>query len=208
MRPIFSLNQRIFLQLWVNLAQQYKMVEPRYQEVPGPSIPVAKKEGVVVKVISGECMGVKSVINTYTPIIYLDIRLDPNTDFIQNIPADHNAFIYTLKGEIFVGENQTQGVKAHHTVVSKGDFLWYFFVLFWNWFRVYFGLVELFACSSIKEKKLKTFLKNFVVCFSYFQLEIMFKSRQLHVEHTSFWLVKKFVRSFKNKIQKFKTKNI
>lgn len=47
------------LQLWVNLAKKYKMVEPAYQELLSKDIPVVKKDGVRVKVIAGESMGVK-----------------------------------------------------------------------------------------------------------------------------------------------------
>ena len=59
-------------QLWVNLPQDDKMMKPRYQEIPGAQIPKATSaDGLVtVKVIAGEAMGQKAVIETRTPIIY------------------------------------------------------------------------------------------------------------------------------------------
>lgn len=47
------------LQLWVNLAKKYKMVEPAYQELVSKDIPVVERDGVKVRVIAGESMGVK-----------------------------------------------------------------------------------------------------------------------------------------------------
>lgn len=47
------------LQLWVNLAKKFKMVDPAYQELLSKDIPLVKKDGVQVKVIAGESMGVK-----------------------------------------------------------------------------------------------------------------------------------------------------
>ena len=47
------------LQLWVNLKAKDKMIEPQYQELKDEHIPKTKKDGVAVKVIAGESMGVK-----------------------------------------------------------------------------------------------------------------------------------------------------
>ena len=53
-------------QLWVNLENKNKMIEPRYQEVKNADIPIAEKEGVKVKVIAGEVFGVNySFLPTY-----------------------------------------------------------------------------------------------------------------------------------------------
>ena len=47
------------LQLWVNLAKKDKMVEPAYQELLDKDIPSVSRDGVMVKVIAGESMGIK-----------------------------------------------------------------------------------------------------------------------------------------------------
>src|SRR5215204_1901079 len=58
-------------QLWVNLPRQDKMMKPRYQEIPAAMIPTAQTEDglVTVRVIAGEALGAKAVIDTVTPII-------------------------------------------------------------------------------------------------------------------------------------------
>src|ERR1051325_2827373 len=60
-------------QLWVNLPKRDKMMNPRYQEIPGARIPKATSaDGLVdVTVIAGEAMGRQAVIETHTPIVYL-----------------------------------------------------------------------------------------------------------------------------------------
>lgn len=47
------------LQLWVNLAKKDKMTAPTYQELLSKDIPTVEKDGVKVRVIAGESMGVK-----------------------------------------------------------------------------------------------------------------------------------------------------
>ncbi|HEU0092969.1 MAG TPA: pirin family protein, partial [Vicinamibacteria bacterium] len=61
-------------QVWVNLPARDKMMRPRYQEVPGARIPHAATEDgrAEVRVIAGEALGVRAVIDTRTPIVYQD----------------------------------------------------------------------------------------------------------------------------------------
>lgn len=88
-------------QLWVNLPRDDKMMNPRYQEIPGAQIPKATSEDglVTVKVIAGEAMGQKAVIETRTPIIYLHYRLKPGGVAKQQVPSDYNTFAYIVEGE-------------------------------------------------------------------------------------------------------------
>jgi redox-sensitive bicupin YhaK (pirin superfamily) len=57
-------------QIWVNLPAKDKMMAPRYQEIPAAQIPSASRDGATVKVIAGEALGVRAVIDTVTPITY------------------------------------------------------------------------------------------------------------------------------------------
>ena len=97
------------LQLWVNLPKKEKMIKPRYQDVPSQRIPIAKTEDgtVQVKVIAGESMGKKAVIDTKIPIIYLHFTLQAGTKFNQRIPKNYNAFAYVVKGNTLFGSRKT-----------------------------------------------------------------------------------------------------
>jgi redox-sensitive bicupin YhaK (pirin superfamily) len=92
-------------QLWVNLPQRDKMIKPRYQEIPSSQIPKATSaDGLVkVKVIAGEAMGQKAVIETRTPIIYLHYRIEPGGTATQNVPGAYNAFAYIVEGDGLFG---------------------------------------------------------------------------------------------------------
>ncbi|MDX6497452.1 MAG: quercetin 2,3-dioxygenase [Blastocatellia bacterium] len=99
-------------QLWVNLPQRDKMMNPRYQEVPNSQIPKATSTDGLVKVtvIAGEAMGEKAVIETRTPIIYLHYRIKPGGAATQKVPDNYNAFAYVVEGEgLFGVESERAG---------------------------------------------------------------------------------------------------
>lgn len=97
-------------QLWVNLPKIDKMMNPRYQDLPATKIPIIQKDGVTVKVIAGESMGEKAVIETRTPITYLHFTMQPNSQIVQTIPQNYNAFAYVINGEGLFGDKQ---ISAH-----------------------------------------------------------------------------------------------
>ena len=74
------------LQLWVNLPSKLKMCEPAYQDLRDSEIPRASTNGVHVKVIAGESMGVKSSVFTRTLSMFLDFKVDPGASFTQAVP--------------------------------------------------------------------------------------------------------------------------
>ena len=93
-------------QLWVNLPKKDKMRKPRYQDTPPERIPVAKADGVTVKVIAGESLGVSATIETRIPILYLDVHLSPGSSFTQPIPASYKGFAYVWRGAGFLGKER------------------------------------------------------------------------------------------------------
>jgi quercetin 2,3-dioxygenase len=107
-------------QLWVNLPRRDKMMGPRYQEVPASGIPLGQGPGVTARVLAGEALGAKAVIDTRTPIVYLDLTLEPGTVFSQPLPADFNAFAYVVEGEGRFGNERTAAA-AHQIVLFGND---------------------------------------------------------------------------------------
>jgi quercetin 2,3-dioxygenase len=95
-------------QLWVNLPQRDKMMNPRYQEIPESQIPKATSaDGLVsVSVIAGEAMGEKAVIETRTPIVYLHYRIAPGGVATPNIPSGYNTFAYVVDGAGLFGADR------------------------------------------------------------------------------------------------------
>ncbi|MGE5414508.1 MAG: pirin family protein [Syntrophomonadaceae bacterium] len=109
-------------QLWVNLPRRDKMMAPRYQEVPAAKIPVARSDDgrVTARVIAGEALGARAVIETRTPIAYLDLSLEPGGALDQPLPGTFNAFAYVVEGEGRFGTEETSA-KAHELVLFSGD---------------------------------------------------------------------------------------
>jgi hypothetical protein len=94
-------------QLWVNLPRRDKLMAPRYQDVPAARIPVVRdRDGVTVRVIAGEALGARAVIDTRTPIMYLHVTRAPGARVGQPVPREWNAFAYVFGGRGRVGKDE------------------------------------------------------------------------------------------------------
>jgi redox-sensitive bicupin YhaK (pirin superfamily) len=110
-------------QIWVNLPKRDKMMAPRYQEISRAEIPEGTSaDGLAkVKVVAGEALGVKAVIETRTPISYLHFTLKPGAKVEQSLPADHTAYVYVFAGDAKVsGKDVREGQLA---MLGEGDSL-------------------------------------------------------------------------------------
>lgn len=106
-------------QIWVNLPARLKLTRPRYQDVPSARIPTATADGARVKVIAGEALGARAVIETHTPIVFQDWTLEPRADVTIAIPGDHQVIAYVFEGEIEIeGTPVRDGQLA---VLGEGD---------------------------------------------------------------------------------------
>ncbi len=101
-------------QVWVNLPARDKMMRPRYQEVPGSRIPrTATEDGRAdVRVIAGEALGVRAVIDTRTPIVYQDWTLRPGALVEQPLAEGHHGLVYVFEGRAEVGSNHQASAGA------------------------------------------------------------------------------------------------
>ena len=111
-------------QLWVNLPKRNKMMKPRYQEMPQSKIPTGTRENgnVTVKVIAGESLGAKAVIDTITPIMYLHFKLEPGSRIIQPVPEKYNVFAYVIKGKgAFERSNNNKIVEKGNLIIFEKD---------------------------------------------------------------------------------------
>lgn len=109
-------------QIWVNLPRADKMMRPRYQEVKSASIPVGRSpDGLVsVKVIAGEALGARAVIDTRTPIFFLHATAAPGGSLSQPLPADFNAMAYLISGAARFGPDKVPA-RAGDLVIFARD---------------------------------------------------------------------------------------
>lgn len=109
-------------QLWVNLPASHKMVNPSYQEISEANIPVeARGDSCHLKIIAGQTnKGTEGVIhNDLIDPLYWDINLVAGATFNDEIPKDHNAFIYMIEGELLIDEVTVQTKQL--AVLSNGN---------------------------------------------------------------------------------------
>jgi redox-sensitive bicupin YhaK (pirin superfamily) len=100
------------------------MDDPSYQEISKENIPTENRgESCSLKVIAGDTQqGTKGVIkNDLTFPTYWDIHLFENTSFSDNIPKDHNAFIYVINGKLLIGADKKALAAQQLAVLSKGE---------------------------------------------------------------------------------------
>ncbi|WP_169569257.1 pirin family protein [Sneathiella limimaris] len=111
-------------QLWINLPAKAKMGEPGYQEFPPEEMPIEElPDGGSINVVAGTTNAGTTgpVKNPYTDPIYMDVRLAAGQKFIQDVPSDHNAFIYITEGQAKIADEDHVFVEGDLAVLGDGD---------------------------------------------------------------------------------------
>ncbi len=113
-------------QIWINLPSKRKMIPPRYQDTPSERIPeVVLEDGKSkVRVIAGQFKGVKAVIETNTPILYLHASLEPGVELKHPVSINNNIMAYLISGKGEFGKNEEEKSAAEGQLVlfsNDGD---------------------------------------------------------------------------------------
>jgi redox-sensitive bicupin YhaK (pirin superfamily) len=110
-------------QIWVNLPARDKMMRPRYQEVPSSQIPIAATaDGKArARVIAGEALGVRAVIDTRIPIVYQDWQLDEGAHVVVPVAREQRAMVYVFNGSAKVGEGARVVRDGQLAILGEGD---------------------------------------------------------------------------------------
>lgn len=92
------------VQLWVNTPRANKMDQPAYFPLLAEETPtVSEDKGrVQVAVVAGTYKAVQGPIPTPSPVLALRLTLQANGTCAIPIPADYNAFLYLLDGQIML----------------------------------------------------------------------------------------------------------
>ena len=91
-------------QLWLNLPQKKKMIDPAYNDIPSDKIPNINIPGGLIKIIAGSYSGVKGPGKSHTGILYFDIRMNRGSKLEIPIDLNWNTFCYVYEGEISCGK--------------------------------------------------------------------------------------------------------
>jgi len=110
-------------QIWVNLPARLKMTRPRYQEVSSGQIPQARSEDgrARVRVIAGEALGARAVIDTHTLIVYQDWTIDAGADVTTALAREQHALVYVFQGSVRVGNEGREVRDGQMALLGPGD---------------------------------------------------------------------------------------
>ena len=90
------------IQSWIALPQDYEDIDPSFEHYPAETLPIVKKNGVKITLISGEAFGEKSSVKTLSPQFYAEIVLDPGAGV--EMPSEYpERAAYVVEGEISIG---------------------------------------------------------------------------------------------------------
>lgn len=109
---VIPLGKSRILQLWLTLPRSSRWAAPRFEYVPRESAPVRTELGVEVRVYSGTSGDAHATTHNFVPVTLLDIRLDPEARFEQELPDSYNGFLYVLEGAVSAGPDHSRLVKG------------------------------------------------------------------------------------------------
>ena len=92
-------------QLWINMPAKLKMSKPEYIYIDADKMSVHKDADKQIKVIAGKFKNAEGPVKRHNvEPIYFDVELNKNKEFDFELPETHNSFIYLIKGEIKIGD--------------------------------------------------------------------------------------------------------
>lgn len=96
------------IQLWINLPQRLKHIEPGYQQVDSEAIPVQQVDDAQVRVIVGE----SSPLQIKTDIRYYDVQLSAGGQYVERVPDGFRGLIYVVEGTIELNGQSLEKAQA------------------------------------------------------------------------------------------------
>ncbi|KAF2078116.1 hypothetical protein CYY_000587 [Polysphondylium violaceum] len=108
-------------QLWLNLPREFKMMEPRYQDISPEKIPNIEENGNKIRIIAGEYKNITGPVEgVVTNPTLLDVELAPGQSFTEAIPIGHTAFVYVIRGSATFGQDdESKLVKSSQLAVLE-----------------------------------------------------------------------------------------
>ena len=96
------------IQLWINLPQRLKKIDPDYQQLNNDDIPVKKFNGGEVKILVGE----GSALQLNTDVSYQHLQLNASASYQLEIKAGMRGIVYMLTGRININQSTIQTGQA------------------------------------------------------------------------------------------------
>lgn len=116
-------NRMLGVQLWLNLPAKDKMVAPQYNGIEKGDIPVIDEGERKIHIIAGTYNGKAGAIEgNYVKPLYLDVEMNPDTEWSLAIDQDATLFIYILQGDGSFDPAKDQFISEKHAILfNKGN---------------------------------------------------------------------------------------
>jgi quercetin 2,3-dioxygenase len=105
------------IQLWVNLSSRNKMTPPKYRGITFQEIPVIKKDGTEIRIISGTYDNKKGpVVDLNVDVEYFDVSMDREKTITFAVKKEYTTFCYPIEGK---GEFEGSVVMKGQLILCK-----------------------------------------------------------------------------------------
>jgi redox-sensitive bicupin YhaK (pirin superfamily) len=91
------------LQLWIALPARHRAAEPGFEIVRKDAAPIVRAPGVVGRLYSGASGTLRSSTRNLVPVTLLDLKMEPDATYGQDLPQSYNGFAYVIEGSASVG---------------------------------------------------------------------------------------------------------
>ncbi len=106
------------IQTWVALPDQHEETDPWFRHHPATDLPAWEEAGVSFVLIAGEAYGHTSPVQTFSPIIYLDVQLPAGRQF--SLPSTYSEqAVYTVTAGLHI--NGTRIEQHRLAVLQPGE---------------------------------------------------------------------------------------
>jgi redox-sensitive bicupin YhaK (pirin superfamily) len=105
------------LQIWINLAQKDKKLQPESQVVDAKEIPEIRTASYLARVL----VGPNSPTRLRTPALMLDVSVQADGDFEWEIPSAFKGYLYLLQGDGKFGAGGTKVEASQIAVLGEGE---------------------------------------------------------------------------------------
>ena len=120
-------KRMIGAQIWLNLPAKDKMTKPAYGDIKCEDVPEIEKDGVKIRIISGEYNGTKGAFEgKYVKATYFDVALEANKEWSFVTNPENTLFIYMFYGQAtFNPSDQNELYDAKQAILfNKGEKFW------------------------------------------------------------------------------------
>ena len=118
--PAMANGKLLGFQLWINMPAKLKKNKPEYLYIKGNELGTHKDSEKVVKVIAGKYEKSEGPEKNHNvEPIYFHIVLNERKEFSCEVPERHNSFIYLLKGELKIGEQDHDNIGNSNLILLE-----------------------------------------------------------------------------------------